>query len=294
MQKITPHLWFAKEAKQAAEFYAAVFPDSRVTHASTIKDTPSGDTEIVSFTIMGYDFMAISAGPVFKINPSISFHIRCKTPEEVNALWEKLSPEGVVRMELGTYPFSKRYGWVEDRFGVSWQLICTEGDFTQRVMPMLMFVKDVCGKTEEAANFYTSIFQNAKIETLSRYEEGDSPVDKPGTIKYAQFVLEGQEFGAMDSAAAHDFAFNEAISFIVSCETQEEIDRYWSALSAVPQAEQCGWLKDKFGVSWQVVPTAMNEMMSQGTPEQIGRVTQAFLQMKKFDIAKLKAAFEGK
>jgi predicted 3-demethylubiquinone-9 3-methyltransferase (glyoxalase superfamily) len=106
-------------------------------------------------------------------------------------------------------------------------------------------------------------------------------------------MLENQWFAAMDSAHEHKFKFNEAISFMVYCDTQAEIDEYWEKLSAVPEAEQCGWLKDRYGVSWQIVPTAMDEMMSQGTSDQMGRVTEAFLKMKKFDIAELKRAYEG-
>lgn len=111
---------------------------------------------------------------------------------------------------------------------------------------------------------------------------------------FSDFMLEGQWFAAMDSARAHGFAFNEAISLLIPCETQEEIDYYWERLSADPQAEQCGWLKDRFGLSWQVSPTAMEEMMKNGTPEQIARVTRAFLAMKKFDIAALERAFHGR
>jgi predicted 3-demethylubiquinone-9 3-methyltransferase (glyoxalase superfamily) len=126
---------------------------------------------------------------------------------------------------------------------------------------------------------------------LVPYEEGEG--DVAGYIKHARFSLLGQNFMAMDSSGPHAFVFNEAISFIVSCETQEEIDTYWEKLSADPKAEQCGWLKDKFGVSWQIVPTAMNEMMGKGTPEQKARLTQAFLKMKKFDIAILEKAYQG-
>ena len=97
----------------------------------------------------------------------------------------------------------------------------------------------------------------------------------------------------MDSARDHGFSFNEAISFMVGCDNQEEIDYYWDRLSAVPEAEQCGWLKDKFGVSWQVVPSVLDQMLTKGTPEQIARVTQAFLPMKKFDLAELEKAYEG-
>lgn len=154
MNKITPHLWFDKEAKEAAGFYVSIFPDSKITNVTTLHDTPSGTVDVVSFELNGQPFMAISAGPYFK--------------------------------------------------------------------------------------------------------------------------------------------FNEAISFVVSCKDQKEVDYFWEKLSAVPEAEQCGWLKDKYGVSWQIVPAAMDEMMGKGTPEQIARVTQAFLKMKKFDIAQLKLAYEGK
>ena len=110
---------------------------------------------------------------------------------------------------------------------------------------------------------------------------------------FTDFMLEGQWFAARDSAHAHNFKFNEAISLMVNCDTQEEIDYYWEKLSAVPKAEQCGCLKDKFGISWQIVPTAMDKMMRDGSPEQIARVTQAFLKMKKFDLTELRKAHQG-
>jgi len=285
MQKIVPHLWLDKEAREAAEFYSAVFDNSRINTVTTLHDTPSGDAEIVAFQVMGYDFMAISAGPFFKINPSISFHARCRTVEEVDRLWEKLSPGGKVMMELGEYPFSRRYAWIEDRYGVSWQVIHTEGDFRQRIVPVLMFVGDVCGRAEEAIGFYTSVFRNVKAEVLSRYMSGEKP-DREGSVKYARFILEGQEFSAMDSALKHDFGFNEGVSLIVNCKDQQEIDYFWDKLSAVPEAEQCGWIKDKFGVSWQITPENMGELMGRN-PE---RTTPAMLKMKKIIIADLERA----
>jgi predicted 3-demethylubiquinone-9 3-methyltransferase (glyoxalase superfamily) len=154
MKPITPHLWFDKEAKEAAEFYCSIFPNSRIMNITTLHDTPSGDCDVVAFELSGQPFMAISAGPLFK--------------------------------------------------------------------------------------------------------------------------------------------FNEAISFMVHCDTQEEIDRYWEKLSAVPEAEQCGWLKDKYGLSWQIVPSALDEMMRAGSGEQVARVTQAFLKMKKFDLAGLRQAYDGR
>ncbi len=238
--------------------------------------------------------MAISAGPLFKFNPSVSFHVKSKTKEEVDAIWEKLSSGGKVLMPLDAYPFSERYGWIEDKYGLSWQVIYAgNNEIQQKITPVLMFVGPVCGKTEEAVTFYIAVFHNANTFFLTRYGKGEEP-DKEGTVQYVAFTLEGMEFGAMDSARDHPFAFNEAISFLVPCETQEEIDYYWQKLSADPQAEQCGWLKDKFGLSWQIWPTAIGEMMKNGTREQIDRITQAFLPMKKFDLATLQRAYAGK
>lgn len=285
MQKITPHLWFDKEAVEAANFYTSTFPDSKIISTSTIKDTPSGDCDIVSFQIMGFDFMAISAGPIFKLNPSISFHLKCKTTDEANEIWEKLSPGGKIMMEIGEYPFSKRYGWVQDKYGVSWQVIYTEGEFTQRITPVLMFTKDVYGKTEEAINFYTSVFSNSSAQVLARYEKGEEP-DKEGNVKYSQLTLDGQEFGAMESNRSHDFSFNEAVSLIINCKDQEEIDYFSDKLSAVPESEQCGWVKDIYGVSWQIIPANMGELMSKN----IEKTTPVMLKMKRINIAKLEEA----
>jgi len=288
MQQIIPHLWFDKEARQAAEYYVSIFDHSKINSVNTIPDTPSGDAELIGFQIMGYEFMAISAGPYFKINPSISFHVRCRTVDEINRIWAGLSPGGTVMMELGEYPFSQRYGWVQDKFGVSWQIIQTGEEFSQRIMPALMFVGDVCGYAEEATQFYTTVFQEGNPEVLARYQKGEEP-DQEGTVKYAQFVLSGQEFSAMDSALGHDFKFNEAVSFMVRCKDQQEIDYFWEKMSAVPGAEQCGWIKDKYGVSWQIIPANMGELMGRN-PE---KTTPVMLKMKKIIIADLEKAGKG-
>lgn len=302
MQKITPHLWFDKQAVEAAEFYVSLFPESRIINVTRLTNTPSGDCDLVSFALAGQPFMAINAGPFFKFNPSVSFHINCGTKEEVDAIWERLSPGGKVLMPLDTYPFSPRYGWLEDRYGLSWQVIQTGGSSSgQKLVPVLMFVGNVCGKAEEAMNFYGSVFEGApggtkagetKAEVLRRYGKREEP-DKDGTVRYAHFCLLGQEFGAMDSAHQHNFRFNEAISFLVPCQTQEEIDYFWGKLSADPKAEQCGWLKDKYGLSWQVAPTIMQKLLASSDKERMQRVTQAFLKMKKFDIAVFERAAEG-
>jgi predicted 3-demethylubiquinone-9 3-methyltransferase (glyoxalase superfamily) len=311
-RKLTPHLWFDKEAKEAAQFYTSIFPNSKITHTTTIHEVPgpTGDSDIVAFELMGQPFMAISAGPYFKVNPSVSFFVNFdpsrerNAREQLDALWEKLSPGGMVLMPLQAYPFSKQYGWLQDKYGVSWQLILTnpEGEERPAIVPSLLFVGEVCRKAEEAMNFYLSVFRDppfeaarseSKMGALVRYGAGQAP-DKEGTVMFADFELLGTWLAAMDSAHQHQFAFNEAISFMVHCDTQKEIDYFWQKLSAVPEAEQCGWLKDKYGLSWQIVPTAMDEMMNKGNPAQMARVTQAFLKMKKFDLAELQKAYAGK
>lgn len=301
MQKIVPNLWFDKEAKEAAEFYVSVFGrDSKVTSVKTLHDTPSGDTDIVSFDLWGYSFVAISAGPYFKFNPSTSFMVNFDPSQDPDAkakideMWNSLSEGGKALMPLQKYPFSERYGWVEDKYGLSWQLILTEPEGEKRptIIPGLLFVSNTCQEAEEATDYYLSVFKDAKRGIIARYPAGMEP-SKEGAIMFTDFQLLGQWFAAMDgSSKQHNFAFNEAVSFMVYCDNQEEIDYYWEKLSAVPESEQCGWLKDKYGVSWQIVPTAMDEMMEKGTEEQIGRVTQAFLKMKKFDVAELERVYQ--
>lgn len=293
MQKIVPHLWFDREAKEAAAFYASVFGNG-----STVKGVTAihnGSVDVVTFDLLGYRFMAISAGPLFKINPSVSFIVGCETREEVDRLWGSLIDGGMALMPLDKYPFSEWYGWLQDKYGLSWRLILTspEGDERPKIVPSLLFVGEVCGRAEEAIRFYLSVFKDSKMGAEFRYGPGQEP-DREGTIMFADFALCGVWLAAMDSARQHSFAFNEAISLMVYCETQEEIDYYWEKLSAVPEAEQCGWLKDKFGLSWQILPTELDEVLASGDEEKIARVTEAFLEMKKFDLAKLREAAAGR
>jgi predicted 3-demethylubiquinone-9 3-methyltransferase (glyoxalase superfamily) len=301
MQTIIPHLWYATEAKEAAAFYTTLFLQSIITNVITLENTPSGDCDVVSFEVWGYAFQAISAGPRFTFNPSVSFMVNFDPLHDpdaqtrIDAVWAQLAADGQVLMPLGQYPFSKRYGWVQDRYGLSWQLILTDpaGEERPPIIPSLLFAGDVCGKAEAASDFYLSVFKRAHRGALARYPAGMEP-DREGTVMFTDFTLAGQWFAAMDSARTHHGTFNEAISFMVRCDTQDEIDEYWEALSAVPDAEQCGWLKDKYGLSWQIVPRAMDTLLARGDPEQRARVTAAFLQMKKFDLTVLTDAAQGR
>lgn len=291
MQKITPHLWFDQEAKEAAEFYVSLFPDSKITNVITLNNTPSGDTEVVSFKLSGQKFMAISAGPFFKLNESISLFAYCESDENIEKVYRNLCENGKVIFPLDKYDWSPKYAWVVDKFGLSWQLDVEKINNQQKFLPAFLFVNDKVLKVKEAAEYYCSVFPNSKV--LMEYPYDKSAGLPDGSLLFAQFRLADCLFNAMSGQGEHKFDFNEAISFVVNCDTQEEIDYYWEKLSAVPEAEQCGWCKDKYGVSWQITPAILGEMMSKGSREQVDRVTQAFLLMKKFNVAKLEKAFKG-
>lgn len=272
---IYPCLWFDGKAKEAAEFYCTVFPDTTITAENPM---------VVTFESAGQKFMLLNGGPHFKLNPSVSFFVVCETIAEVNKAWESLLAGGSVLMPIDKYDWSERYGWVQDKFGVNWQLsFGKKEDVGQKFTPTLMFTNSSAGKAEQAVQFYTSIFDNSSIRGILKYAADDQDIE--GNVKHAQFSLNNQVFMAMDSSWPHEFGFNEAISFVVECDNQEEIDYYWNKLSAVPEAEQCGWLKDQFGVSWQIIPAILEKLMSD--PSRSERVVNAFLQMKKFNIEKL-------
>ncbi|WP_346917227.1 VOC family protein [Clostridium sp.] len=293
MQKIVPHLWFDKEAKEAATFYTSLFDQSRLLNVTVIEDTPSGDSEVVNFELAGQKFSAISAGPYFRFNPSISLMVACSSKDEVNTIWNALSEDGVELMPLGEYHFSKWYGWVQDRYGLSWQLMLVDsGKTTQKIIPNLLFSNNACGKAEEAVRYYAEVFEDSELGLISRYGEGkaESSIAK---VNYAALKLYGMDFSAMDNAFDVDFDFNEAFSLMVNCEDQKEIDYLWDRLSAVPEAEQCGWIKDKFGISWQIVPSSLDDVLVNGSKDEIRRVTEAFLKMKKFDLGTLERARLG-
>jgi len=299
-QKITPCLWFDRQAEEAARYYTTIFKNSKVGDIVYATKTgfeehglPEGTVMTVDFVIAGLKFVAINGGPIFKFNPSISFLVTCDSADEVDMLWEKLSTGVKPLMELGSYPFSERYGWTQDKYGLSWQvMLMKDKPAGQKIIPTLMFVGEQAGKAETAVQFWQKVFRNSSFDYVMRYGKGEEP-DKEGTIKHAGFVLDGQEFAAMDSAHAHEFAFNEAISLMVECQTQPEIDYYWEKLTDGGQESFCGWLKDRFGVSWQVAPMLLQDMLLDPDRQKVERVMSEFLKMRKIDIAALKKAFEG-
>ncbi|QQL50516.1 VOC family protein [Mucilaginibacter ginkgonis] len=301
MHPIKPHLWFNNQAKEAAEFYVSLLPNSAISFVSKIANTPNGDCDIVEFTLAGQPLMAISAGPHFKFTPAISLMVNFDPSREagssaqIDEMWNKLLDGGSVLMPLDSYPFSERYGWIADKYGLNWQLILSrpEGEPRPVIVPSLLFTGDVAGKALEAIDFYCSIFKGGHRGNIAPRPEDVGP-DKAGTLMYGDFNINDTWIAAMDSAHPHGFVFNEALSFLVECDTQEEIDYYFNALSNDPKAEQCGWLKDKYGVSWQITASMMTDVFKNGTQEQIDRVTKAFMPMKKIDAATLEKAYRGK
>jgi predicted 3-demethylubiquinone-9 3-methyltransferase (glyoxalase superfamily) len=299
--KIVPNLWFDRQAEQAADLYVSLFRNSaigrpiRATKAGfEVHGIPEGAVMTLPFSLAGQDFIAINGGPLFKFNPSVSFLIACRTTGEVDALWDRLAAGGSALMELGAYPFSERYGWTTDRYGLSWQVMAVGGrEISQKIVPTLMYVGAQAGRAEDAVRLYTSAFENSGIGAVVRYGPGEEP-DRAGTIKHVSFSLEGREFAAMDSALSHAFIFNESVSFLRLCETQTEIDRFWTVLTSGGGEEgPCGWLKDRFGVSWQIAPSRLEEMLRDPDTGRVERVTNAFLKMKKLDLSELEKAYRG-
>ena len=275
MQRIVPNLWFDHTAAEAAEFYTSVFPDARITqtiHYPTeglldFQQEFAGDVLTVEFEIRGYRFIAINAGPDVTVNPSISFMLNfdpAGDPEaraHIDALWERLSEGGEALMPLGDYDFSNWYGWVKDRYGITWQLMLTDsGTQSPFIVPSLMFTEAVQNRAGEAIDYYTSVF-GGHVGTVMHYPE-DADSAAAGGVMFGDFELLGQWFAAMDSGVVHGFTFNFGVSLMVECADQAELDTYWSQLSSVPDAEQCGWCADRFGVSWQLVPANLAVLMS--------------------------------
>jgi predicted 3-demethylubiquinone-9 3-methyltransferase (glyoxalase superfamily) len=290
-QTITPCLWFNNEAEEAAKLYTSLFQNSKVTSSNRyspegakVSGQKEGSAMTVSFELEGQNILGLNGGPIFKHSPAFSFFVSRKTEREIDELWMKLSPGGKIRFGLDKYPWSKKYGWVADKYGIEWQFMLAD-DQPNKIAPAFLFVNDLFGKGTEAVEFYTSLFKDSQISFIAH-----DPANK--TILHCAFTLGGQDFVLMEGQGEHkQDAFTPAFSLMINCDTQKEIDTYWEKLSAVPAAEQCGWLKDKFGVSWQVVPSMMGEIMN--NPKKAGKAMAAMLKMKKLDIAKLKAAAES-
>jgi predicted 3-demethylubiquinone-9 3-methyltransferase (glyoxalase superfamily) len=277
MNNIHPCLWFDGNAKAAAEFYCSLFPGSAIT-----TDSPM----VVNFNLSGQKFMGLNGGPMYKFNPSISLFVSCESREETDKIYAKLIEGGMAMMPLDKYDWCDHYAFVQDKFGLAWQLFTVQNyEVKQKINPCLLFVGENYGKAEAAVKYYSATFPDSSIDGIKLYEEQEG-AQVAGKVKHAQFILDGKLYMAMDGAGNHGFGFNEAFSLVVECKDQAEIDKYWNHLTANGgQESMCGWLKDPFGVSWQIIPANLGALIM--NPVNGQKAMQALMKMKKLVIDEL-------
>jgi Uncharacterized protein conserved in bacteria len=280
--KITPSFWFDNQAEEAANYYLDVFQNGSI--GQTVRN---GDAVMVlDFTLHGQKFSALNGGPRFQFNPSVSFFVTCETEAETDLVWQKLLNGGTAMMPLQRYDWSEKYGFLQDKYGICWQISLGKLSEVggQKFVPCFLFTGPQQGRGEEALRLYTSVFDDSAVTGVLHYAEGEGvPVSY---VKHAQFSLNGQTFMIMDNPMGEQYSFNEAISFVIRCSDQAEVDYYWEKLTADGGEESmCGWLKDSFGVSWQVVPDALMRLLAD--PSKAQTATAAMLQMRKIVIADL-------
>lgn len=275
---IYPCLWFDGQAKAAADFYCSIFESSKITDSNPM---------VTIFEVDGQKIMGLNGGPMYSINASISLFVNCKSVEETERIWNQLIVGGTAMMNLDKYPWSEKYGWLKDKFGMTWQIMFSDiPEGWNKINPSLLFVGENYGKAQEALAHYTSIFEDSKIHHLEMYKEGES--QPAGNLKFGHFTVRNSVFSAMDGMGDHEFEFNEGVSFVVNCDTQAEIDFYWEKLTEGGSESKCGWLKDMYGISWQIIPSMLGVLLT--NPENGQRAMQAMLGMQKLDIEKLKNA----
>ena len=285
--KIFPCLWFNGDGKEAADFYCEIF-NGKIT-----ADTPV----VLNIELFGQKLMFLNAGPQFEKNASISFTILCETEDEVQQYWNNLIKNGIILMDLAEYPWSKKYGWVRDQFGVTWQIYLGESKGDQRIIPTLMFIHQNNGQAKKAIEFYTSIFPNSRVGGILKYGEGIGKENHEiaENVQHADFEIDHYTMFCMDNSHDHQFDFNEGISMVVMTDDQNQTDHLWNSLLLDGGRESmCGWLKDQFGVSWQIVPKRLLELMNDfEQPQKAQKVVEAMMGMQKIVIADLENAYNS-
>lgn len=278
-QSIYPCLTIKGKIAEAADFYINTFGEGKIAQTSPF---------VILVQLSGEKLMLLNDGPTAKPNPSVSFMVISATAAETEQYWNQLVKEGEVLMPLDTYGWSEKYGWVQDKYGVSWQLYTgAKNNSMQKFCPTLMFTGANAGKAEGAVHFYTKLYPSSDLQGILKYSEEDG--DNTSFVKHAQFRIKQYTVMAMDSSTDHGFGFNDAISLVVECENQEEIDTYWEQLTANGGKEiACGWLTDKYGISWQIIPKVLGELLKE--PAKAQRVMGALMQMKKLVIKDLENA----
>ncbi len=283
---IFPCLWHNEDAKEAADFYCKVF------NGAITADTPV----VLNINLFGQKIMLLNGGPQFEKNASVSFTVRCETEDEVQNYWDQLIEGGIALMPLDSYPWSGKYGWLRDQFGTTWQLYLGEKHGEQKVVPTLMFIHQNNGKAFAAMEFYSHIFPDSKIEGVLQYSDGLSPEnhEAEANVQHAHFKIDGYSFYCMDNSYDHAFDFNEGISMVVMTDNQEETDHLWDSLTSEGGKEsRCGWLKDQYGMSWQIVPKRLIELMNDSDEMKAQKVVQAMMKMQKIIVQDLETAYHS-
>ncbi|MDD2458256.1 MAG: VOC family protein [Eubacteriales bacterium] len=290
MKPIVPYLWFDHQAEAAVDLYTHTFLHSHVvsnrlytTSGAEVSGRPDGSLLSIEFVIAGQPMVALNGGPVYPFTPANSFYVHCPFAEEVDRIYEKLSAGGEVLMELGTYPFSPRFAWVRDPFGINWQIM--QSDHPAQIVPGFLFTGSRIGQAESAIQHYVTTIPNSNLQIMEKSPDG--------LVQYASFTLNGQAFAATESSFDHGFDFSPAISFLLSCETEDEFESIWSSLTDETTDPQCGWVTDRFGITWQIVPEALFALINSDDEIRSERVLKALYPMKKINLAVLKQAFHG-
>jgi predicted 3-demethylubiquinone-9 3-methyltransferase (glyoxalase superfamily) len=253
MQKIIPYLSFQEEAEEAVNYYISLFEKSKIISSIYPSATSSKDALVIKFQLADLMFSAENSGRKDSLNGSISLMVSCYSVKEVNRLYEALVQGGKVHIPLDYYDFCNRYAWVADKYGLNWQLMYVEGkEEKHSIKPSLLFSMDMCGKAEDALNYYLSVFKDSSKGYVSHYKVGEAS-DRRAKTNYAQFNLFGQQLILMDHGYGGKNTFNKAFSLAILSSSEEERDAYLSKLSSDPTGETKGWVKDQFGVSWQII-----------------------------------------
>ncbi len=297
--RIVPCIWLDDQAEAAASFYVAAFGEGRVEAVAHFPrsgenpaNKPPGSVLTVDFTVAGQRFTLLNGGPNSRPNPSVSFHVHLPDAASVDALYAALGAGGVDLMPLDAYPWSPRFVWLQDRFGVSWQLMARADATRPTVVPALMFAGLHHGRAREAIAAYAAALPGSRVLHVEDFGEGEG--GEVGTVKQAVLELLGQPVVAMDGGAGHAFGFDEGVSLQVTCADQAEVDRVATALAADGGEEgPCGWVRDRFGLWWQVVPEAVAGWMASDDEAARDRVFHALVPMRRLDVAALERAYRG-
>lgn len=285
MKQIYPCLWLDNEAEEAARFYTSIFAKGQINDTQYYLDSlykPEGSILTVDFTIANQRFLTLNGGPEFTITPAISFFVDCETKEELEQLWGALLTGGMELMPLQEYAFSEYFGWVQDQYGVSWQLSLTK--MSQRISPAVMFANEKFGRAKEAMDDWISLFPNSEIVMEVIGED---------YLEQGVFTLNGQVFRVMDSPIAHPFGLTMGVSFCVDCPNQAEIDRLWAALTHDGKEFPCGWAEDSYGVFWQIQAENWETFVDTSNLARAKAVMNELYQMKKIEIARLQAVYDS-